>query len=514
MKTVFRAGGNMLFLFIFTLLQIEAFDLDDRHYVMFTSSDKDVVFSSYRLSNPDRIVLEINGSADSTVSIESNIIKELSVSKTGNTSRFVFTVKENVQYTVLNRKNALLIGFSEKLFVEDSNFDSVYALLQNSKAEKLALAQKQEAELKEKLALELKKKQELELAQKAEKEKKTVAENSNKDESELVSELVKDLDTDKEKARIAKLEKEKTEKEAAEKERIALLEKEKSEKEAAEKERVALLEKEKAEKEAAEKERMALLEKEKAEKEAAEKERIAKLENELKTRQELEKKELAQKAEAERIAKLENELKARQELEKKELAQKAEAERIAKLENELKARQELEKMELAQKAEKERLAKLETEKVSQPELKKSVKTEEGEIIHLKVTKAEPEKKLSETLPELPVKKLEKKGVLKNIYFRKFAEFSRVTMELTGETDYQFREIKGGYVIDVHNFEKIPKYLLNIIDTRAFEAEVQYIYPKKAGDILKIYIKTDPGMAVRKSGEGNLVNFDFYKPTIQ
>ena len=103
---------------------------------------------------------------------------------------------------------------------------------------------------------------------------------------------------------------------------------------------------------------------------------------------------------------------------------------------------------------------------------------------------------------------------KNLFFRKFPEFSRITMELDGEVDYQFREIKGGFVIDIHNFEKIPQYLLNIIDARAFKAEVSYIYPKKVNGILKIYIKTDPGMAVRKSKDKKFVNFDFFRPTIK
>ena len=88
------------------------------------------------------------------------------------------------------------------------------------------------------------------------------------------------------------------------------------------------------------------------------------------------------------------------------------------------------------------------------------------------------------------------------------------MELDGEVDYQFREISGGFVIDVNNFDKIPQYLLNIIDTRAFNAEVAYIYPKKADNVLKIYIKTDQGMAVRKSKDGKYVNFDFFKPTVE
>ena len=148
------------------------------------------------------------------------------------------------------------------------------------------------------------------------------------------------------------------------------------------------------------------------------------------------------------------------------------------------------------------------------ERKKAVRSEDGEIRQLKVIKAEKEPTLSEKLPDLPVTKLAKKGRLKNIFFRKFPEFSRVTMELDGEVDYQFREITGGFVIDVHNFEKIPQYLLNIIDTRAFKAEVTYIYPKKVDGVLKIYIKTDPGMAVRKSKDKKYVNFDFFKPTIE
>jgi len=451
--------------------------MDGKCYIFFSSDSENVVFSSYRLSNPDRIVLEINGYSDKAEFIPSGPVLSISKSENNGITRFIFTVKENSQYTVLNRKNALLIGFSEKLFIEDGNFDSIYAVLQKSK---------EKPEPEEKLIASI--------------EKKSV---EKKDESVLVSELMQDLDSEKKQKEELK---KKQIAENAEKERLMKLELEKAAEASAEKERIALLEKEKAEAEVAEREHLAQIEREKALADAAEKERIAKLE--------LEKKTAAEAAEKERIAQLEKERIAQIQLEKeKAIADAAEKERIAKL--------ELEKRAAAEAAEKERIAKLEKEKAemqvavnTKPELRKSVKTEEGDIIHLKVTKAEPEKKLSESLPELPVKKLEKKGVLKNIYFRKFPEFSRVTMELTGETDYQFREIKGGYVIDVHNFEKIPKYLLNIIDTRAFKAEVEYIYPKKVGDILKIYIKTDAGMAVRKSEENNLINFDFYKPTIQ
>ena len=155
------------------------------------------------------------------------------------------------------------------------------------------------------------------------------------------------------------------------------------------------------------------------------------------------------------------------------------------------------------------------EERSKIEKKKAIATENGEVRSLKVVKAEKEKPLSETMAHLPVKKLERKGQLKNIFFRRFPEFSRITVEVDGDIDYQFREIIGGFVIDVNNFSKVPKRLLNIIDARAFKAEVTYIYPQKSDENrLKIYIKTKDGMAVRKSEEGKYINFDFFKPTLE
>lgn len=85
------------------------------------------------------------------------------------------------------------------------------------------------------------------------------------------------------------------------------------------------------------------------------------------------------------------------------------------------------------------------------------------------------------------------------------------MELTGDVEYRFREIKGGYVIDIFNLKRIPRHLTSIIDARAFRAEVKYVYPQKKKNLFKVYIKTEKGMAVRKTKDGDAVNFDFFRP---
>ncbi|MFO7736316.1 MAG: hypothetical protein R6W70_08920 [bacterium] len=114
---------------------------------------------------------------------------------------------------------------------------------------------------------------------------------------------------------------------------------------------------------------------------------------------------------------------------------------------------------------------------------------------------------------LPVRKLAKKGQIENIFFRKHPDFSRVTLKTSGSLEYRFRKIKGGYVIDVFNLHKMPAHLVHIIDARAFNAEVKYIYPQKKDDIFKIYIKASDEIAVRKSQDGVFINFDFFVPLL-
>ena len=486
----------LTFLFLFSLQTLED---NDNFYVIFKSADENPTFSSYRLSNPERIVFEANGSFDDADFTElPAMVKSVEKNVSGGMTRFVFFVETGAQYTFFNRKGTIIIAFSRSVFLDDDNFDTIMAkFTEHREHERLAQAEEEKtveerlseeykhfidekriAELKkaeeekrlaeEKRIAELQKaEEERHLAEekriaelkKAEDEKRRIAAEK---EVELVNSLMNELEKeehDAEEKRIAELNKAEEEKRLAEEKRIAELKKAEEERRLAEEKRIAELKKAEEEKRLAEEKRIAELKKAEEERRLAEEKRMAEL----------------QKAEEERRL--------------------AEEKRMAEL----------------QKAEEEK-RRAEEKRVASQQLK-AVKSEEGEIKQLKVTKAEKEPTLSEKLPELPVTKLAKKGKLKNIFFRKFPDFSRVTMELDGEVDYQFREIGGGFVIDVNNFDKIPQYLLNIIDTRAFKAEVAYIYPKKADNVLKIYIKTDPGMAVRKSKDGKYVNFDFFRPTV-
>ena len=469
----------LTFLFLFSLQTLED---NDNFYVIFKSADENPTFSSYRLSNPERIVFEANGSFDDADFTElPAMVKSVEKNVSGGMTRFVFFVETGAQYTFFNRKGTIIIAFSRSVFLDDDNFDTIMAkFTEHREHERLAQAEEEKTVeerlseeykhfIDEKRIAELKKaEEEKRLAEekriaelkKAEDEKRRIAAEK---EVELVNSLMNELEKeehDAEEKRIAELNKAEEEKRLAEEKRIAELKKAEEERRLAEEKRIAELKKAEEEKRLAEEKRIAELKKAEEERRLAEEKRMAEL----------------QKAEEERRL--------------------AEEKRMAEL----------------QKAEEEK-RRAEEKRVASQQLK-AVKSEEGEIKQLKVTKAEKEPTLSEKLPELPVTKLAKKGKLKNIFFRKFPDFSRVTMELDGEVDYQFREIGGGFVIDVNNFDKIPQYLLNIIDTRAFKAEVAYIYPKKADNVLKIYIKTDPGMAVRKSKDGKYVNFDFFRPTVE
>ena len=463
----------LIFLFLFSL---QTLDDNDNFYVIFESGNENVTFSSYRLNNPERIVFEADGTFnDAEFHALPKMIKSVEKSESNGTTRFIFFVESGSQYTFFNRKGTIIIAFSSSIFLDDENFDTVVAKFQAKReAELLAKAEKKR-KIKEKRIAEEKRRME---------EEKRLAELKKAEEEKRLAE---------EEKRIAELRKAEEKKRLAEEKRIAKIKKAEEKKRLAEeKKRIAELKKAEEKKRLAEEKRIAELKKAEEKKRLAEEKRIA----ELKKTEE--KKRLAEER---RIAEL------RKAEEKKRLA---EEKRIAEL------RKAEEKKRLDEEKRLAELKKAETEKEKQAAARqlKTVKSEDGEIRQLKVTKVEKEPTLAEKLPDLPVVKLTKKGKLKNLFFRKFPEFSRVTMELDGEVDYQFREIVGGFVIDVHNFAKIPQYLLNIIDTRAFKAEVTYILPKKVDDVLKIYIKTNEGMAVRKSMDKKYIHFDFYKPTIE
>lgn len=52
-----------MFLFILSLLlsfNVETYSIDNDTYILFSSDENSVSFSSFRLKNPDRIVLELD----------------------------------------------------------------------------------------------------------------------------------------------------------------------------------------------------------------------------------------------------------------------------------------------------------------------------------------------------------------------------------------------------------------------------------------------------------------------
>ena len=480
----------LVFLFIFSLQTLED---SDNFYVIFESADENPTFSSYRLSNPERIVFEANGSfEDSDFPALPPMVKSVEKNVSGGMTRFIFFVEPGAQYTFFNRKGTIIIAFSRSVFLDDDNFDTVMAkFTARREAQRIAQAENERKVEEERLAEE---------ERRAAEEKRIAELQKAEDERRAAEEK-----------RIAGLKQAEEEKRAAEEKRIAELKKAENDKKLAaerEAELVNSLMNELAEEERlAEEKRTAKLKKAEEEKRLAEEKRIAELKKAEEERRLAEEKRIAE------LKKAEEEKRAAEEKRIAELKKAEEERRIAEEKRITELKKAEEERRIAEEKRVAELKKAEEEKRT-AERMKAVRSEDGKILQLKVRTVGPEPTLSEKLPELPVTKLEKKGKLKNIFFRKFPEFSRVTMELDGEVDYQFREISGGFVIDVHNFDKIPQYLLNIIDTRAFKAEVAYIYPKKADDILKIYIKTDPGMAVRKSVDGKYVNFDFFRPSIE
>jgi hypothetical protein len=527
----------MFLLLLFTLFQVQTYDIEDGFYILIGSSKDNITFSSYRLSNPERIVLEINGQL--TISFEnvSSPVKKVETNTRKEFTRLIFHVEDNSFYTVLNRGNQILVGFRDKLFLDHEDFDSIAAVIEKKKVEPEENPEKKdESELVKTMMLEL------ELSRKRQEEnRKRLAEIEKQRAEQLEREqlerqkVAKEKEAEKEKL-IAK-ERERLQKERAlrkieeEKTKLADIERKRLAEEQA---RLAEVEKKKL---AEEQVRLAEVEKKKLAEEQA---RLAEVEKKKLAEEqarlaEVEKKKLAEEqtrlAEIER-KKLEEERVRLAEIEKKKLEEEklrlAEIEK-KKLEEERVRLAEIERKKLEE--ERVRLAEIERKKIEEERLriaelekkiaaervlvqKRAVKTEDGQIRHLTVVKPEGEPLISEKMTRLPVKKIGERGVLKNLSFRKFPEFSRVSLEISGDIDYQFREIKGGFVIDIRNFGKIPQHILNIIDTRAFNAEVEYIYPKRVDDVFKIYIKADPGTAVRKSEDGNILNLDFFVPTIK
>lgn len=545
----------LLLLFIPSLL---CGDLKDRgyrfsqdyHLLLTSNTTESISFSSYRLTSPNRIIVEIHGEVlIKTLQKPSNPVTKIEVKDGGETLRLIFYLKEHSFYSILNRDNSVLLSFASIPLEDENDFSQAIASLETRTAEQRRLiAQKsgpqpkksvdrhQEEKMIAQLALSLQKQEKeeqerLRLAEiakvEAEKERqRQIALLAKKQEKERqrVAEIAQ-LEAEKERLRLAEIERIKAEKEkvqlaeiaqiAAEKEQLRLVEIERIKVEKEKNLQIALL-KQKQEEERKQKElalkkaeekrlRLVAIETERIETERLRKEEL------LRQKQEEEKRRQAlalKKAEEERLRAVEEaRIKAEKEHEKQlALLKQKEDERQRTL---LKQKEDEEQLALLKQKEDEK-----REQTKEPLRKKMIKTASGDILALKVTSSQSDRSLDGETPTLAVTTMRKEGVLSNLYFRKFPRFSRITMELTGDVDYQLKEIKGGYVINIYNFKVVPKRLLNIIDTRYFNSVVKYIYPKRVGGVFKIYIKTGKGTAVRQSKEALMVNFDFYTPTIK
>jgi len=546
-------------------VQTQTYTFNNEYYLLLQNKKETIDFTTFRLSNPKRVVLELSpGIFNDALALPSGPVTKIQMIKLKGKDRIIFYIKEDTFYNVINKKNMLLIGFKDSLFFEESNFSQMKTHIQNSLKNEQKKTSTEISQIENKPKKQAQDKSEdalisglIEDHQISLNKIKLIKDERLKKfgQSQANIEKERDLKLEKEKKILAQLKKEKLEKERLEKleqQRIAK-EKERKRIEKLERERkiLAQLKKEKLEKERLEKLEQQRIAKEKERKriEKLERERkiLAQLKKEKLEKERLEKLEqqrIAKEKERKRIEKLERERKILAQLKKekleKERLEKLEQQRIAKE----KERKRIEKLErerkiLAQlkkeKLEKERLEKLEQQRIAKEKERKRIeklekekrilaqqdrdnrkkdfkviKADEGTKV-LAVKKIIKKRQITDQAPYLPVVKLKTSGKLKNLLFRKFNDFSRVTMKITGDVEYRFREIKGGYVIDVYNLKKIPRHLLYIIDARAFNADIKYIYPKKVGKIFKIYIKSDRGVAVRKSEKGSLINFDFFKP---
>ncbi len=546
----------LMLLLPFTLtasLKERSFHFDGELHLLFTSDAKNISYSSYRLSAPDRIVIEFFGEVlDGVIPKTVEPVSNIEVKDGGDTLRLIFYLSGDAFYSILNRDNNVLVSFSSTPLDDDSDFSTVFASLlerQRLQQKQKAVAPRAPTKLSEKeLVAQLEerlKKQKAVLMKQQEKERQRQAELLRRKQEEerkrQVELLRKKQEEERQRLELARKKAEKERKRKEEEARIAA-ERERKRREALlKKEQEERLRKEQEARQAAllrkrqEEERRQLeLARKKAEEERKRKEEEARIAAERDRKRKeallLAKQEKERKRQAELLRKKQEEEKRRQaELlrKKQEEERKRQAELLRKKQEEERKRQAelLRKKREEEKRQQAELLRRQQQKTAladskqakthtSPERTKMIKTASGDIVALRVVRPNGRRSVDGETPELSVTTIRKKGVLNNLYFRKYPKFSRITMELTGDVDYQLKEIKGGFVINIFNFKTVPRRLLNIIDTRYFNSVVKYIYPKKVGDIFKIYIKADKGTAVRKSKEGLMVNFDFYTPTIE
>ncbi|MFO7736771.1 MAG: AMIN domain-containing protein, partial [bacterium] len=148
----------MMFLYflLLTALDLRVFDIQEEYYLLVNSGleNEELSFSTYRVPNPERVVLEIDGkiSGMPEIGVNEKLVSRVQLKKSEASVRFVFFVEENVFYNIFNRKNTLLIAFKKGLFLSEGNMDTVLDDVRNrlEKIRKEKEEEKKIAELKEK----------------------------------------------------------------------------------------------------------------------------------------------------------------------------------------------------------------------------------------------------------------------------------------------------------------------------------------------------------------------------
>jgi len=94
---------------------------DNYHLFLVSNSAKPISFSSYRLTSPDRVVVEIQGEIlTQKLQNPSGPVTKIEVKDGGETLRLIFHIKAHSFYSILNRNNSVLLSFAT-IPLEDEN---------------------------------------------------------------------------------------------------------------------------------------------------------------------------------------------------------------------------------------------------------------------------------------------------------------------------------------------------------------------------------------------------------
>ncbi|HNT29148.1 MAG TPA: hypothetical protein PKH10_13340, partial [bacterium] len=138
---------SALVLALLTALKLTSYDLGDEYYLLLDTGGANISFSSFRLNEPERIVLEVSGSAAGVVLPGGGAtVGRIDRNDLGERTRLVFHIAPGSAYTILHRKNLLLIGFRQDLFITDETIETTLAAIETRIADRTAALAAAEAE--------------------------------------------------------------------------------------------------------------------------------------------------------------------------------------------------------------------------------------------------------------------------------------------------------------------------------------------------------------------------------